>query len=480
MATAPTIFRSSLILIVWQFASYALSFIRNIILARILTKADFGLVASFGMTLTLLEISGRMAFGQQIIQSKYGDSNTFQATSHAFQAMLAFAGAFLVLALSYPMAYVMNVPQHSWAFATLAIVPLARVIEHLDYFRLQRQLKYLPMVLCDLVPQVIITAAAWPLGVWLGDFRVIIWLMISRAVFGVIMTHLIANQPYRWAWRQDYVKGMCAFGLPLFGNGLLIFASQQADQVVVGAYLSLEELAPYALAFSLVSIPGSVFAAVGSSLMLPIFSRAQDDAVLFRRQYRMCTEYAGVAAVVLTLPLILAGEQFVTLIYGAKYSGTGTLMAVLGATATVRFLRMVPAIASMAKEDTVNQLYSNVWRGLSLPLAVAVAALGGGVVPIAMCALAAELVAVVFSLLRLRERQGVHLRDSGGAALYVACFVSLGLILGYLGVPHWNYWVVVIFTVLLSIMALVVSRLAFPEAARLLRAAICSRTSGAY
>jgi len=50
-----------------------------------------------------------------------------------------------------------------------------------------------------------VTVASWPLAVWLGDFRVIIWLMLGKAALGILMTHVLAQHPYRWAWRPDYV-----------------------------------------------------------------------------------------------------------------------------------------------------------------------------------------------------------------------------------------------------------------------------------
>lgn len=455
-------------LTVGQIGSYGLSFIRNVILARTLSKADFGLAALFALTITFLEIAGRMSFGQQNIQSKDGGTPEFQATSHAFQFILSSCGAVLILLCSYPLARAMHVPQAAWAFATLAFVPLARGFEHLDNARRQRNLNYLPSVLCDLVPQTIVTAAAWPLAKWIGDFRVIVWIMIAKGVLQILMTHLVAEQPYRWAWNRNYVRSMWAFGWPLLINGLLIFASQQADQVLVGSLLSLEKLASYALALSLVSIPGGLFAQVSSSLMLPILSRAQDNPAQFGRHMRVCMEYSGIVAVGLTVPLIIAGEQFSTLIYGPKYAGTGLLMAPLGAAAAIRFLRMVPAIASMARADTMNQLYSNICRSLSLPLAAAVALAGGSAPMIASCALAGELIAALVSLLRLRRRQGVPLRESFRGVAYAIAFVTLAVILVVCGAPHWSRWVAG-GTALAAIGAAGgVAWLMFPDAIRLL------------
>lgn len=428
--------KSTIVLTLGQIVSYGFSFVRNILLARMLSKADFGLAAVFAMTISLLEISGRMSFGQQIIQSKDGGSLQFQAASQLFQFVLSAAGACLIICLSHPAASSFMVPQAAWAFAFLAVVPLAKGFEHLDYFCQQREFNFLPGVLCEVVPQAVVTLAAWPLAVWLGDFRVIVWIMASKAILGMLMTHCLARQPYRWEWHRELVNGMWVFGWPLLLNGLLMFAGQQADQVLVGSFFSLEKLAPYALALSLASIPWMIFGQVASSLMLPIMARAQDDFPLFTRNYRTCMEYAALGSVAFTVPLIIGGEQIVRVLYGPKYIGTGVLIGILAAATAVRFLRFAPTIASMARADTVNQLYSNIWRSVSLPFAGLVILAGGGMVIIASCALFAELLATYISIIRLRNRQGIALRESSGAALYVLCFVGIGLALTYLGVAQ--------------------------------------------
>jgi O-antigen/teichoic acid export membrane protein len=414
------------------------------------------------MTLVLLEVAGRMSFGQQVVQSKDGDSPAFQATAHTFQLLLAMAGAFLILCLSHPAAQAFKVPQFTWIFALLAIAPLARGLEHLDYYRKQRELQYLPAVLCDLAPQVITTVAAWPLAIWLKDFRAIVYLTIGKAVLTILMTHLLADRRYSWGWRRDYATGMWLFGWPLLLNGLLMFSSQQADQLVIGKLFSLSAVAGYALAWSIVSIPWFIFGQVGSSIMLPILSRAQDDSLRFRLRYRTCAEYAGTGAVVLTLPLMLAGEQLVTLLYGAKYAGSGLLTGLLAAASAVRFLRFVPAIAATAQADTLNHLYSNICRGLSLPAAAAAALLGGTVIHVAACALAAEVAATLVSAFRLRRRQGVPLRDGAGAALYVFGFVTLELTLVCAGTARLSYWGAAALVFAMLGLSVLVACLAFP------------------
>ncbi|MEA3213064.1 MAG: hypothetical protein QOE70_6121 [Chthoniobacter sp.] len=465
MLETKKLLRGSVVITLARVGGYGLSFARNIILARLISKSDFGLAVMFGTTVTLLEVAGRMSFGQQLVQAKDGATRAFQATAHAFQFALALIGTLLLLGASYPVAFALKVPHLAWAFAALAVIPLARGFEHLDNYRQQRELNYFPAALCEVIPHVVITVAAWPLAVWLNDFRAIVWIMISKAVAGIVVSHLVAEQPYQWAWQRDLVKRLWTFGWPLLLTNILIFTNQQADQLLVGTFISLEALAPYALAFSLVSIPWFIFAQMGSSLMLPVLARAQDDVERFRRHHRLCVQYAAVGAVVLTLPLIISGEQLVGLAYGSKYSGTGLLVAFLGAAAAVRFLRFAPAVAAMARGDTVNQLYSNLWRGVGLPLALAAALAGGGVALVATCAAVGEVVAGFISVQRLAQRQRVPMRDTAGAAGYVASFVGSALALVWVGASHWELWLAALATTAMIALSLLVAWVVFPASA---------------
>jgi O-antigen/teichoic acid export membrane protein len=457
----------TVVLTVGRVAGYSLSFLRNLILARILAKADYGLAAVLGMAMTLLEISGRMAFGMQVVQSKQGDTLRFQACAHALQFIGGLCSALLIAGLSIPMARLFGVG-HAWrAFALLAIVPLCQGLSHLDVSRRQRALDFLPLMMVDVVPQLLITIAAWPLAVWLRDYRVIVWLMVGKALLGTAMTFAFAQRPYRWSWEREYLRNMLSFGWPLLLTGLAMFGSQQADQMIIGAVFSLDLLASYALAYSIVSIPWFIFSQVGASLMLPLLARVQDDSVGLCRQYRLCLQTAASIGVIFYLPLTVSGEQLVTLLFGAKYEGAGVFVAVLGAVFAVRFLRFSASYAAAAKADTINQLYSYLWRGISLPLALGVVAVGGNPLQIAGCAVVGEILAAVYSLFRLQWRQGVSFRESYTASIYLCTWVTLGVGFALLGGAHLHFGWVVLVAIGATLIAIGAAWFMFPEVFRL-------------
>lgn len=477
MVDSKKLLHGTVVLMIGRVAGYALSFLRNLILARVLAKADYGLAAAFGMAVTLLEVSGSMAFGVQIVQSKQGDTPEFQASAHALQFAGGSCSAVLLACTSMPMARLFGVPHAWWAFALLAIVPLCQGLAHLDISSRQRELDYLPLVTADVVSQFVITAAVWPLVLWLRDYRVIVFLMIGRAVVGSAMTFFLARRPYRWAWERTYIRSMLNFGWPLLLTGLVYFVSLQADQVLVGSVFSLSVLASYALASSLVSIPWFVFSQVGGSLMLPLISRVQDDPERFCRQYRLCVQIAAISGVLCLLPLIVAGDPLIRLLYGAKYQGTGAFVAILGAAWTVRFLRQAPTLAAVAKADTINSLYSNLCRAASFPLALVVVAMRGSPLQIAACAIVGEILAAVASAVRI-ARRGVPLRESYSASIYLVTLVSVGLGFSLLGGASLNIWSAAWVAVGSFLIALCAAWFMFPEMAHLCLEAF-RRKSGA-
>jgi len=244
--------------------------------------------------------------------------------------------------------------------------------------------------------------------VWFGDFRAVLWIMLGKEFVVLVLSHLLAKRPYRWAWHRDLVKRMLAFGWPLLFNGFVMFVSRQGDQMLVGANFSLADLAVYSIAFTLSSLPFSVFAQVGSSLMLPTLASQQKNPENFKTYYNRCIELAVIISLIILGPLVLVGGDIVRFIYGPRYSGSGMLVAIFSAGVALRFFRWAPTVAAMSRADTVNQLLGNIARAMSLLFAFLVIASGrGSMAGVAACGLIGEILAIFVSVVRVKKRQNI-------------------------------------------------------------------------
>lgn len=445
------ILQGTAILSLGEGVSYGCSLIRNIILARILTKADFGVAATFAIMVSMLDLTRKIGINQVVIQAKEGNTPEFNATTHFVQAILGALSAALLFLLGQPMAHLFGVPEASGTFQMLPLIPLLGGFQHLDSQRMVRELHFVPSVLIYTLPQIGITIIAWPIAVWFNDYRALLCLLIIKCSITMIASHLVAKCPYSWNLSKSHLRCIYFFGWPVLINGFLLLAIQQGDQIIVGVAYSMADLGTYSVAMSLSLVPLMIFLGVLSSIILPILSPLQDFPELFRQKYVLCIQALGAFAILLSTVLIVSGENLIVLLFGAKYAGTGALIGWLGAAQGVRLLRAGSALAAIAKGDTKNQLISNLVRLSSIPMALFIATNGGELFLVAAALFAGETASFFTSVIRLSVKQGVPVFETfRSGAFLLASFALSGMLAGFMA-PHTENLAMVLVSLLLGL-----------------------------
>lgn len=417
----------------------ALQFLRNIIVARLVSPEDFGIAALFVMTVSFLEMFSNLAVDTLLVQSPHGEKPRFQQTSQLMMAVRGLGIALILLLFAGPVARLFDIPAVTWAFRLLAVVPLIRGLAHQDMSRYQRQLNFKPVLVTDISSQFISVLLAWPLAAWLGDYSAILYLVLVQTLARTIISHIMAERSYTWGWEPIHAREMISFGWPLLINGILLFLIMQGDRFVIGAADNLfaretytkTQLGFYSAAFVLSS---AIFDGIGSILtpvMLPLLSRAQDFQAQFQKRCRFCIHIAALIASPIGIFFILIGGWFVVLVYGDQYLAAAPLMAWLGATQSIHLFRVASATIALSKGDSPNPTVSNMFRAFSFVLAFIFAALGKDIVWIAASGLAGELLAIAVSIGMLRYRLAIPMQYFSKPLF----FSSAGLVLATL---FWN------------------------------------------
>lgn len=417
MSVRQRILGGAALLATGQVVGHGFSFVRNIIIARLISPDDFGIAATFVIAVSLLEMISDLAAHRLLVQAKDGNDERFQETAHLLMAVRGTVNAVLLFLLAWPFSRLFNIPEARWAFQCLAIVPLVMGFAHLDRKRLHRDLRFGRDTIVDVVDQIIPLIAAWPLAAWLGDYSAVLWLLIARAIVSVVASHLVAHRPYRWAWDRAYLKRMLTFGWPLIVNGVLLFGIFEGDRLVVGTAYTMTDLGVYSVAFALTMVPTLLIGKIVSALFLPLLSNVQTSPHKFRARYTLSVQALCPAAALLATLFIIGGTFLVTEIYGEKYAPAGTVIGWLAAMQAVRLVRTVPAAAAMARGDTLTLMLSNMARSCALILAISAAALHAELFWIAVSGLVGELLAlglVLFRVTRLHNLPaGVCIRPAG-------------------------------------------------------------------
>lgn len=427
--------RSSLVLSLGEGINYVASFARNMILARVLTKADFGIAATFAMIITLLEFSAKLGVSRFVIRDEEGEQPEFVATAHFVQGATALLSSLLMMACAWPLAALFGIRDHIAALFVLACVPLLNGLNHLDVRRFERGLRFGPSTLVDVIPQVIITLAAWPVAKWFGDFRAVLLLLVLKAAISCAGSHWFAEQPYRWRIHREYVRRMLRFGWPLLVTGFLMFGVMQGDQFLVATFYTMSDLGPYAAAAALTLAPSFFFGRVFNSIALPVLAKVQADSAAFNQRYRLIVAIICGFSAAYSVGMILGSEVLMQWIYGRKYAGSGVILGWLVAANAFRNIRIAPTIAAMSRGDSVNSMVTNLARVIALLPALAVAMAGRPIWQVACTGLLGEALACLVSFRRLSTVHKVPLECSLWPASLVTVALLLAGVAGKMGVP---------------------------------------------
>lgn len=408
-----------------QVLGQGMSFIRNIIVARLISPEDFGIAATFVISIGLLERISDLAVDRLLVQAEDGDDPDFQATAHAFQVLRGIALSLLMFALAWPFSRLFGIPHALWAFQCIALVPLIRGFAHLDPKRLHREMLFGRDVISELLPQAMALTLAWPLARWLGNYAAVLWLLVTQALVMVVVSHVTAARRYAWAWSRTLLARMARFGWPLLLNGLLMFLIWQGDRVLVASSYDMTQLALYSIALTITSHPSDLLTKSSSVVLLPPLARAQNNPTRFAEIYGFLVQALCLGGIAFAALFVIMGQGIVEVLYGSRYAGVGAFIGWFAVMQMLRLIRIGPTTAALAMGDTLATMLANLGRGACFPFLLLLAATGQPLLWFVIAGCGGEIVALIVLLWRMSVKGyapsvGLSLKPAGVALCAVA------------------------------------------------------------
>jgi PST family polysaccharide transporter len=221
-----------------QVAAQVVNIAGMIALARILTPAEFGLVAILTFFLSLLTALGDLGLGMSLVRSPVEPTESeFRAVS-SFQQAVALCVTLAALAATPLMirAYKLAAPDW-WLFPVMALAIVADSVRFLPLVTLERRLIYQRVGAIEFTQAVVSTTVLLGLalsGAHAACFPVAV---VARSVAAAIVANLIGPRRHGWLWHWPTAKHFLSVGLPYQGVILLTAARNSIVPVFIGLLL---------------------------------------------------------------------------------------------------------------------------------------------------------------------------------------------------------------------------------------------------
>lgn len=301
-----------------QILGRAGSFAVGIVLARLLTREDFGAYAVTLVAMSLLIVVNDLGVIGAVIRWS-GDVREVARTSATLSAVsstLIFIGACLAAG---PFAAALGSPESANLVRVLMIVILIDGFSASHQAILIRTFRNDRLAFAELVGFALGTPITIALAVaGGGPWSIVIGRVVGAAGVAVMVVRA-APFPIRPEFDRVLARRVLGFGLPLALGAVVAQAVLNVDYIVVGRQLGTLELGVYLLAFNLSSWPATLVSAAIERVAFAGFSRLVEDR---ERLVSVLPRAIGVvtsALVPMVVLLVVLAPEVIRVLYGDKW-----------------------------------------------------------------------------------------------------------------------------------------------------------------
>lgn len=420
--------RNTLVLMGSQFGSLTLRFTKNLILARLLTQADYGVTVALMAVAVSATLITDMGIDKLLISNREVDDRKLQTVVTSLQLARVLLSSAILLFAAQPLATVLHVPHAVLAFRLVAISMGLTGFYNLDMKRYQRHHRFIPDSIVQLSQDSCDFCVAVAVAYMFRTYYAASLSAIAGMAAGIIVSNLLAERRYRLSWDKEIVRRTLVYSVPLMLNGLIILLSTQADRIVVGTAAGLKELAIYGATMTIISTPGLLAAKITVAVPLPALAEVIHDERVFRRRFQMLGVVMICACVCVFLPLTLLGGSIISLVFGARYRPPGDLAGLIAIGQAAALMRAWPNVGALALARTKNLVIASAPRMLGIALAFIAVHYHAGLSGIATCFACGEVAGLVGGVWHLTHaRPGILIGLRRVAAAAAVAFVAAHL-----------------------------------------------------
>ena len=395
------------------FCKALLSLLVLVILARLLTPVDFGLLAIAWIFILLGARFGQSVVGPAIVQR---DELTDRHIQVGFT--LSMAVGIAIMAIIWLLAPLVgeffNEPGAARVLQVLSVIFVISGIGVIPVHLLRRNLHFRQLMVADILAYSVgygltaVVLAFQGFGVWS-----LVWGEIMRRVIHTATATWYSPQHLRPGWGLREAADLLSTGAGFSLARMFEFIARQGGYFIIGRWLGAASLGYYSRADRLIVLPRNYVSQSLFEVLFPAMAQRQQGRDRLATIYLHGIETLALVALPLSVLVFMCAPEIVSVILGGQWDPVILLLQILA----FAVLFQMCDILNLAAIGALGAVYRQAWRqGLHAFLVVVGAwyasrwGLGGIAVAIVGAQVAAYLLLtqLTMSLLEVRPRQFLH------------------------------------------------------------------------
>lgn len=298
----------------------AIGFVIGIVLARLLTPEDYGIVGISMVFIAFSNVFIEAGFSNALIR-KLDRTNTDYSTAFYFNAIMGVAMYILLF---------WGAPWIADYFDDKQLIPLTRIVSVTIILNslcivqnaiLTIEFRMRAQAIINFASQI----PSGILAIYLAYIGMGIYALAVQAVIASLLKTIMFWIVTKWIptmkFSVDSMHYLWGFGSKLIGANFLGTVFNEIYTVLVGKYVGKSDLGLYSKGRSFSTQPETICNGVIQKVALPLLANAQNDRSLLKEKYRELTQLVTCVMTLLSGILIVVAKPLIVLLWGNVWEG---------------------------------------------------------------------------------------------------------------------------------------------------------------
>jgi O-antigen/teichoic acid export membrane protein len=377
------------------------------VLGRLLSPADFGLVAIAMSVIMIVEAVMELPIGMALVTFPTRTKLHYD-TAFTIQLIKGMALALILLILAWPLSHFYSDPRLIWLICALSIAPASRGLGSPRFVEYAMELDFGPTFLMEIVGKLVAFALSVGLAWSTGSYWSIAIGTIATPITMVVVSYFCA--PYLPAISIKKWRDFSGFFRWTTASQTVAALNWQMDQLILGRFVSRLELGRFSMAANLSALPTQIFVGQVMNPLVVAFSLVREDTTRLKRAFQKSALTMAAIGLPIMVGMSMNAEPIIRLVLGEQWLEAAPILRwlCLSVIPSLFVGPLVPLAITLNRAGIFFRLIS-IEFFVKMPLML-IATFYYGIVGVIAVRLATALVLAVFTMLAVRELIGLPMR----------------------------------------------------------------------
>lgn len=335
-----------------KYSKVFLGIIVEVILARLLTPHDYGVVAIVTVFTTFFAIFSDMGLGTAVVQRKDLSRDDIDQL-YTFTVYAAILLTFLFYCFSYMIAFFYQSSIYIRIGHLLSISLFFDTLNMVPNGVLNRQKLFVTIAIRTLVVYVASVIVTIILAYCGARYYALVIQAILTSFFTFIWNILTTKLKFKVKYNNKPLKSVASYSGFQFAFNLLNYFSRNLDNLLAGRFIGSTALGYYNKAYTLMQYPISNLTGVVTPVLHPILSDYQKDKSALYDKYMKVVKLMAAIGIWAEAICIFAGPEIIHIMYGSKWNSSVLCFQLLAISVATQMVNSSGGAAFQALGNTI-------------------------------------------------------------------------------------------------------------------------------